>query len=158
MGVRCVDFTDVKYGSVYHVKLNHKSSTTMSSSAVVAPVDPTSGSSVVSSDILAPKKSVNDSNNVVPGRKTRLEDLRRIIEADDRFEEVTVEQIERVKLMHDRFMEGAVPNFNYNTLLLVAAVIAGLGLVSNSSATIIASMLGKVVLWCAWPLFSCFFC
>jgi hypothetical protein len=131
----------------------------MSSSAVVAPVDPTSGSSVVSSDILAPKKSVNDSNNVVPGRKTRLEDLRRIIEADDRFEEVTVEQIERVKLMHDRFMEGAVPNFNYNTLLLVAAVIAGLGLVSNSTATIIASMLGKsFVLWCTWHLFSCFFC
>jgi hypothetical protein len=94
----------------------------------------------------------------VPGRKTRLEDLRRIIEADDRFEEVTVEQIERVKLMHDRFMEGAVPNFNYNTLLLVAAVIAGLGLVSNSTATIIASMLGKsFVLWCTWPLFSCFF-
>jgi len=54
---------------------------------------------------------------------------------------VTVEQIERVKLMHDKFMDGAVFNFNYNTLLLVASVIAGLGLISNSTATIIASML-----------------
>ena len=43
-----------------------------------------------------------------------------------------MEQIERVKLMHDKFMEGAVFSFNYNTLLLVASVIAGLGLVSNS--------------------------
>ena len=32
-------------------------------------------------------------------------------------------------------------NFNYNVLLLVASVLAGLGLVSNSNATILASML-----------------
>ena len=70
-----------------------------------------------------------------------LRDLKKIIEKDDHFSEVTVEQIERVKLMHDKFMDGAVFNFNYNTLLLVASVIAGLGLVSNSTATIIASML-----------------
>lgn len=43
--------------------------------------------------------------------------------------------------VHDRFAEGMVFSFNYNTLLLVASVLAGLGLVSNSSSTIIASML-----------------
>lgn len=53
-----------------------------------------------------------------------------------------MEQIERVKMMHDRFTDGARSDFNYNTLLLVASVLAGLGLVSNSTATIIASMLG----------------
>jgi uncharacterized hydrophobic protein (TIGR00271 family) len=43
--------------------------------------------------------------------------------------------------VHDRFADGCEFSFNYNTLLLVASVLAGLGLVSNSSATIIASML-----------------
>lgn len=79
-----------------------------------------------------------------PKTKITLRDLKKIIEKDDEFSEVTVEQIERVKLMHDKFMDSVVLNFNYNTLLIVASVIAGLGLVSNSSATIIASMLGKL--------------
>jgi uncharacterized hydrophobic protein (TIGR00271 family) len=43
--------------------------------------------------------------------------------------------------VHDRFADGVEFSFNYNTLLLVASILAGLGLVSNSSATIIASML-----------------
>jgi uncharacterized hydrophobic protein (TIGR00271 family) len=43
--------------------------------------------------------------------------------------------------VHDRFADGVEFSFNYNTLLLVASVLAGLGLASNSSATIIASML-----------------
>jgi uncharacterized hydrophobic protein (TIGR00271 family) len=37
--------------------------------------------------------------------------------------------------------EGVNFSFNFNVLLLVASILAGLGLVSNSSATIIASML-----------------
>jgi uncharacterized hydrophobic protein (TIGR00271 family) len=43
--------------------------------------------------------------------------------------------------VHDRFADGVEFSFNYNTLLLVASILAGLGLVSNGSATIIASML-----------------
>jgi uncharacterized hydrophobic protein (TIGR00271 family) len=43
--------------------------------------------------------------------------------------------------VHDRFADAVEFSFNYNTLLLVASILAGLGLVSNSSATIIASML-----------------
>lgn len=54
---------------------------------------------------------------------------------------VSKEQIERVKVMHDRFLRDASFSFNYNTLMLVASIIASLGLVSNSSASIIASML-----------------
>jgi len=56
---------------------------------------------------------------------------------------------------HDKFFDGAVMNFNYCTLLVVASVIAGLGLVTNSSATIIASMLGKSMVLClcdVWPV------
>lgn len=79
---------------------------------------------------------------IIHGRKVHLQDLKKVIERDDRYEEVTAEQIKRVKAMHDSFHNGAVMNFNYNTLLLVASVLAGLGLVTNSTATIIASMLG----------------
>lgn len=43
--------------------------------------------------------------------------------------------------MHKKIDEGVNFSFNYNVLLLVASVLAGLGLVSNSSVTIIASML-----------------
>uniref|UniRef100_A0A7S4EMT1 TIGR00341 family protein n=1 Tax=Pseudo-nitzschia australis TaxID=44445 RepID=A0A7S4EMT1_9STRA len=55
--------------------------------------------------------------------------------------EVTIEDIKRVKLMHDRFMGDAQFNFNYSTLLVIASVIAGVGLGSDSAATVIASML-----------------
>ena len=58
-----------------------------------------------------------------------------------RFAEVSVEQIERVRMMRDRFLEGGRFSFNYNVLLLVASVLAALGIVSNNSTTIIASML-----------------
>lgn len=44
-------------------------------------------------------------------------------------------------LVHERIEEGADFSFNYNVLLLVSGVIAGLGLVSNNSTSIIASML-----------------
>jgi uncharacterized hydrophobic protein (TIGR00271 family) len=70
-----------------------------------------------------------------------LRDWARIVQLDGRFSEVSVEQLARVKMMHDRFVDAASFSFNYNTLLFVASILAGLGLVSNSTATIIASML-----------------
>ena len=55
--------------------------------------------------------------------------------------EVTMEDIRRVKIMHDRFLGDAQFSFNYSTLLVIASVIAGVGLGMNSAASIIASML-----------------
>lgn len=55
--------------------------------------------------------------------------------------EVTMEDIQRVKIMHDRFLGDAQFSFNYSTLLVIASVIAGVGLGMNSAASIIASML-----------------
>lgn len=71
------------------------------------------------------------------------EDLVRIFLSDDSDEymEVTEEQLDRTIKMHKQIEENAMFTFNYNTLILCAAIIAGLGLVSNSSTTIIASML-----------------
>ena len=43
--------------------------------------------------------------------------------------------------VHSRMEEAAAFSFNYNTLLMVASIVAGLGLVSNSSTNVIASML-----------------
>jgi hypothetical protein len=55
--------------------------------------------------------------------------------------EVTIEDIDRTKLMHDRFLADSQFDFNYTTLLIIASVIAAMGLGSNGSASIIASML-----------------
>ncbi|OEU20832.1 DUF389-domain-containing protein [Fragilariopsis cylindrus CCMP1102] len=55
--------------------------------------------------------------------------------------EVTIEDIDRTKLMHDRFLGDSQFNFNYTTLLIIASVIAAMGLANNGSASIIASML-----------------
>ena len=97
-------------------------------------------SSVLDSHV-KPSDSLRNGSDGARHGKITLHDLKKLIEHDDQFSEVTVEQIERVKLMHDKMLEGAVFSFNYNTLLLVASVIAGLGLVSGSTATVIASML-----------------
>lgn len=43
--------------------------------------------------------------------------------------------------VHEKIRYGFRMNFNYNILLLVASILAGLGLVANSNATVIASML-----------------
>jgi uncharacterized hydrophobic protein (TIGR00271 family) len=57
------------------------------------------------------------------------------------FAHVGLAQIERIKVVHDRFVEDSTLSFNFNTLIMVASILAALGLVSNSVATIIASML-----------------
>lgn len=67
--------------------------------------------------------------------------LFRLFMRDDEILEVTREEIQRVRVMHKRFLENSKLSFNYNTLLVIASVIASLGLGSNSTATIIASML-----------------
>ena len=43
--------------------------------------------------------------------------------------------------MHDSISENAEFNFNYVCLLIVASIVAGLGLMTNSSTTVISSML-----------------
>eukprot|EP00956_Cyclotella_meneghiniana_P042719 scaffold249306_cov73-Cyclotella_meneghiniana.AAC.6 len=87
--------------------------------------------------------SVLSSNSPRARSQITLQDLKNILQEDPNIKRVTVEQIQRVKLMHDKFHQGARWNFNYATLLIVASVIAGLGLVSDNTATVIASMLGE---------------
>lgn len=88
---------------------------------------------------------MRDSDELRPSMERSVESMRRdffrIFKRDDSFLEVSREEIQRVRAMHNRFMEGSVFSFNYNVLLIIASIIAALGLGSNSVATIIASML-----------------
>ena len=58
--------------------------------------------------------------------------LIRILQRDDDVMEVTREEVQRVRLMHNRFLDGSIFSFNYNTLLVIASIIAALGLGSDS--------------------------
>jgi uncharacterized hydrophobic protein (TIGR00271 family) len=76
-----------------------------------------------------------------PEHILKFRDLLLVFSNDDEIMEVTEEDVERVRIMHAKFLEGSKFSFNYNSLLLIAAVIAACGLGGNSVATIIASML-----------------
>ncbi len=98
-------------------------------------------STLVNSDIVA-QKAHDPLISTSEVRPVRLNDVAMALRRSTlAMEGVTQEQISRVRLMHDTFAEGAEMNFNYNTLLLVASVLAGLGLAAGSTATVIASML-----------------
>ena len=73
--------------------------------------------------------------------KIRAKHLVKILVDDENFIEVSPEQLKRIHSMHKKIDDEASFSFNYNTLLCVASVLGGLGLVSNSTTTIIASML-----------------
>ena len=75
-----------------------------------------------------------------------IRDFAKLLQHSKCLSEVSAEQLERVKLMHDRFASEISFTFNYCVLLLVSSVLAGLGLVSNSSTTVIASMLVSPIL------------
>lgn len=71
----------------------------------------------------------------------RVEHIRRILRVSTAITEVTSADIQRVRMVYQRFYEDSILSFNYNCLLIIASILAALGLAANSSATIIASML-----------------
>ncbi|KAL3917623.1 MAG: hypothetical protein SGILL_004627 [Bacillariaceae sp.] len=73
--------------------------------------------------------------------ETVRRNIHRVFENSISFVEVSTEQIQRVKVIHNRFMEGSVFSFNYNWLLFISSVIAAIGLGTDSVTIIIASML-----------------
>ena len=74
-------------------------------------------------------------------RKVQREDVRAVFRASTTTGRVTVEQIQRIKMMHDKIADGVDFDFNYCCLLMVASIVAGLGLALGSSTTVISSML-----------------
>lgn len=89
-----------------------------------------------------PYKDAEVDNNKVQAEKMSVgEVIRQFVRPSYDFTEISIEDIQRVKIMHDRFVNDAQYNFNYSTMLLIASIIAAFGLGSGSEATIIASML-----------------
>lgn len=74
-------------------------------------------------------------------RRVNRHDVKQIFRASTTTGAVTVEQIKRIKRMHDKISGGVDFNFNYYCLLMVASVVAGLGLATDSATTVISSML-----------------
>ena len=85
----------------------------------------------------SPEKGSQKTNT----REAVMKNLRLIFLDDNNYLEVSREEIQRVRVMHKRFLEDSSVSFNYNTLLILSSIIAALGLASDSTATIIASML-----------------
>ena len=74
-------------------------------------------------------------------RKVNREDVRAVFHASTTTGRVTIKQIQRIKMMHDKIADGVDFDFNYCCLLMVASIIAALGLALDSSTTVISSML-----------------
>ncbi|KAL7529681.1 hypothetical protein ACHAXR_003090 [Thalassiosira sp. AJA248-18] len=74
-------------------------------------------------------------------RKINRHDVKQIFRGSTTKGAVSLEQLERIQKMHDKISDGVNWDFNYNCLLVVASVVAGLGLALDSSTTVISSML-----------------
>ena len=74
-------------------------------------------------------------------RKVKSEDVKNVFRPSTTTGHVTIEQIQRIKMMHDKIADGVDFDFNYCCLLVVASIVAGLGLALGSSTTVISSML-----------------
>lgn len=68
-------------------------------------------------------------------------DVANIFKASATIETVNTEQIQRIEEMRERIIEGATFNFNYSCLLVIASLVAGMGLISDSSTIVVSSML-----------------
>jgi hypothetical protein len=55
----------------------------------------------------------------------KIRDIARVFRRSDALLAVEDEDVERVKIMHDTFLESSQFSFNYNVLLLVASILAG---------------------------------
>ncbi|GAX20477.1 hypothetical protein FisN_22Hh045 [Fistulifera solaris] len=98
--------------------------------------------------VLLPEAAPVETHHIEPVEETtglignvKLRDFVKIFVDCTEIAELSAEQVKRIREMHEKIRYGFRMNFNYNVLLVVASILAGLGLVSNSNATVIASML-----------------
>ena len=74
-------------------------------------------------------------------RRVNAEDIRNIFRGSTTTGNVSMEQIERIKRMHDKISDGVDWDFNYTVLIIVASIVAAIGLATDSATTVISSML-----------------
>jgi len=76
-----------------------------------------------------------------PGRKIHRKDVQNVFRGSTTTGTVSIQQIVRIKRIHDKISEGVEWDFNYTILLMVASIVAGIGLAIDSATTVISSML-----------------
>ena len=64
--------------------------------------------------------TTGQSTDISPGRKVNAQDVRNVFRASTTTGNVSMEQIIRIKRMHDKISEGVDWNFNYTVLIMVA--------------------------------------
>ena len=74
-------------------------------------------------------------------KKITTKDVEKIFRASATEGAVNQEQIDRIKTMHAKISDGVDFGFNYCNLLMVANIVAALGLATDSATTVISSML-----------------
>lgn len=123
-------------------------STSMDSERTVIPVRPsfihrrrhhrrnkTPTTSIMDQTVL---EDVDESITADSNPRIGVKEMANVLRRSDARIQVNWEVLARVKYMHERFTQGSEFSFNYNVLLMVASLLAALGLVSNSSTTVIA--------------------
>jgi uncharacterized hydrophobic protein (TIGR00271 family) len=108
-------------------------------------VELASDSQEAKAEVLLPSESQDETQtstpNSSPSRKIKKQDVVQIFRPSGTTGVVTREQVIRIRKMHDKISDGVEFNFNYVTLLMIACIVAGLGLATDSSTTVISSML-----------------
>jgi len=64
--------------------------------------------------------TTDQSTDISPGRKVNAQDVRNVFRASTTTANVSMEQIIRIKRMHDKINDGVDWNFNYTVLIMVA--------------------------------------
>jgi len=64
--------------------------------------------------------TTGQSTDISPGRKVNAQDVRNVFRASTTTANVSMEQIIRIKRMHDKIDDGVDWNFNYTVLIMVA--------------------------------------
>jgi hypothetical protein len=71
------------------------------------------------------KQGSNSEAAAVDDHTVTFRDVVKVFQRDNTLLTVDDEDIERVKIMHDKFLESSQFNFNYNVMLGVASILAG---------------------------------
>jgi len=96
----------------------------------------------------SPSKSIKSdaTQSSTPSRGTRFlrfsvysnpEDTNR----EEQTQEQQEEQKQRIEFVYNKISKGVDMKFNYLSLLVIASIVAGMGLATNSSTSVISSML-----------------
>ena len=62
-------------------------------------------------------------------------------EREEQTQEQKEEQKQRIEMVYNKISKGVAMKFNYLSLLVIASIVAGMGLATGSSTSVISSML-----------------